>query len=95
MISESAFQANCIKYANSLNILCINIHGGGWGSKGVPDLILCINGRFVAIELKVGSNTMSPAQVVWKDRINASGGRHYCPRSLPEFKEIINEINKI
>lgn len=92
MISESKLQQQCIAYLKSKKIYYINIHGSGWGSKGSPDLITCINGRFVAFELKVGTNNMQPDQKIHKRRIKSNGGLHYCPRSLGEFIKIIEKV---
>lgn len=42
-----------IKYINSLpNGKAINIHGSIYSERGTPDVIGCINGRFIAFECK-------------------------------------------
>jgi hypothetical protein len=89
---ESRLQKNCIKYLKSEGIYHVNIHGGGWGAKGAPDIIACINGKFVAFELKTGDNDMQPDQRIHRKRIVTNGGRHYCPRSLQEFISIVREV---
>lgn len=35
---------------------------GGFGRSGVPDIIACYYGRFIAIECKAGSNTLTALQ---------------------------------
>jgi Holliday junction resolvase len=89
---ESNLQSKCIKYTKTKGILTIDIHGGGWTAKGAPDLICCINGMFVAFELKVDENDMQSDQRMWKKRIEKSGGKHYCPRTLKEFIEIVEVL---
>lgn len=42
--------------------------------RGMPDIIGCVSGTFVAIELKVGGNTATPLQEVYLDRISSAGG---------------------
>lgn len=91
---ESKLQRNCIQYLKSLGIYYINLHGGGWSAKGAPDLIACIKGQFVAFEFKVEDNDMQPDQKIHMKRIKANGGLHYCPRTLDEFIQIIDEISK-
>ncbi len=91
---ESKLQDKCIEYLKDQGIYYINMHGSGWGSKGSPDLVTCIDGRFVAFELKVGANAMEPAQRLHKRRIERSEGLHYCPRTLDEFIKIINKKGK-
>lgn len=79
MARESDLQKKCLKYCKENNILCINIHQGGWGNLGCPDLILCIEGKFVAVELKTpkGTGKISKPQEIWRDRILAAGGQHF------------------
>ena len=74
------------------DIYYINVHGSGWGGKGTPDLITCINGKFVAFELKVGKNDFEPAQRIHKRKILRNEGLHYTPRTLKEFIEIVEGL---
>lgn len=90
---ESKLQQECVKYLKSKGIYYINLHGGGWGAKGAPDLITCINGKFVAFELKVGDNDMQPDQRIHRRKILRNGGQHYCPRTLDEFVTIVEGVN--
>lgn len=92
MGKESRLQQECIKYLKSEGIYHINIHGGGWAAKGSPDLIACVNGCFVAFELKVDQNDEQSDQRIHEKRILRNGGKHYAPRSLQEFVEIIRKI---
>ena len=42
-----------LKYLNSLpNSKAINIHGGVYTERGTPDIVGCINRRFIAFECK-------------------------------------------
>lgn len=93
-MKESKLQDKCIEYLKSQGIYHINIFGSGRTAKGAPDLICCINGRFVAFELKVEDNEMQPDQVIHKRRIERNGGIHYCPRSIGKFVEIVENISK-
>lgn len=89
---EKKLQDKAIEYLRANKIYYINQFGNGWASKGAPDLIVCINGRFVAFELKVGSNNMQDDQKIHKIRIERSGGLHYAPYSLEEFISIVEEL---
>ena len=55
----------------------------GYGRSGVPDIICCYFGKFIAIECKAGKNTVTELQRKELDAIHAAGGRAY----------IINEDN--
>ena len=47
---------------------------GGYGASGIPDIICCHNGRFIAIECKAGKNKATPLQDAHIARIRAAGG---------------------
>ena len=47
---------------------------GGFGMSGIPDIICCHNGRFIAIECKAGKNKTTPLQDAHIARIRAAGG---------------------
>ena len=89
---EKKLQDKAIKYLKDNGIYYLNIYGSGRSGKGAPDLITCINGRFVCFELKVGSNDMQDDQKIHKLRIERSGGLHYTPYTLEEFIEIVEGL---
>ena len=82
---ETKLQKKCIDYLQSQGIYYINIYGSGRTAKGAPDIIACINGKFVAFELKVEDGVISPSQRIHEKNIRKSGGYHFYPRSLEEF----------
>ena len=47
---------------------------GGYGSSGVPDIIACHQGKFLAIECKAGKNTMTELQKYNMERIQKAKG---------------------
>ena len=44
------------------------------GKRGVPDRLACVDGRFLAIELKVTGNTLQREQEMECERIHWAGG---------------------
>lgn len=93
MAREKKLQDKCIEYLKSKGIYHLNLYGDGFSGKGKPDLVVCINGRFVAFELKVGSNGMQADQKIHKIRIERSGGLHYSPYTLSEFIRIVEALS--
>lgn len=89
---ETDLQNKAIKYLKDNRIYYINKFGDGWSAKGAPDLIVCINGLFVAFELKVGENDLQEDQKIHRLRIRRSGGLHYSPYTLEEFIKIVEEL---
>lgn len=47
---------------------------GGYGKSGVPDIVACINGKFVGIECKAGDNKPTILQEKNLAEIRANGG---------------------
>jgi Holliday junction resolvase len=47
---------------------------GGYGRSGVPDIVACFRGRFLAIECKAGKNEPTALQHREIKRINDAGG---------------------
>lgn len=46
----------------------------GYGRSGVPDIVACANGHFLAIECKAGGNKPTALQVREIERIRRCGG---------------------
>jgi Holliday junction resolvase len=46
----------------------------GYGRSGVPDIIACVNGRFLAIECKAGGNKPTALQTREIENIRLAGG---------------------
>lgn len=95
MKKEKKLQDKCIKYLRSKGYYTLNLYGDGMSGKGKPDVITCINGRFVAFELKVEDNKMQADQKIHAIRIKRSGGMHYCPYTFDEFVECVKEVEII
>lgn len=91
---EKKLQDKAIRYLKDRGIYYLNLFGDGMSGKGKPDLITCLNGRFVAFELKVGANDLQDDQKIHKMRIERSNGLHFSPYSLDEFIEIVENLEK-
>lgn len=46
----------------------------GYGRSGIPDVVACVAGRFLAIECKAGNNKPTPLQLREIEAIKAAGG---------------------
>lgn len=89
---EKKLQDKAIRYLKERGIYYLNLYGDGRSGKGKPDIIACLNGRFVAFELKVGENDLQDDQKLHKIRIERSNGLHYSPYTLEEFIRIVEAI---
>ena len=69
---ESRLQSKIISYLKANGIYYVNTYGSGMTAKGVPDLLICLNGKFIAFECKVDNNGMQPDQKIHEIRITRS-----------------------
>lgn len=69
-------------------------HGGYYGTAGVPDIIACYKGRFIAFEVKVGNNKTTALQAVTLRRILKAGGYALVVRSVEEVMQVIRAFEK-
>ena len=56
---------------------------------GIPDLLICLDGRLIAIELKYNKNTASKIQTVVIKKIRRAGGVAEVCWSVEEVKGIL------
>ena len=68
-------------------------HGGMYGTAGIPDIICCIQGRFVAFEVKQPSGTLSKLQEATMTKIIRAKGEAFKVTSVDEVKEILKNFN--
>lgn len=94
-MKENELIKDISKYLKTVeNLFFWKEHGGMYGTAGIPDLIVCYRGRFIAFECKVGKNTPTILQAVTIQKIKIAGGYAAVVRSVEEVKEIITEFGK-
>lgn len=93
MTEEANFQNKVIKYLKKMGIYHVKYWGGGIYTKaGVPDILACVNGYFMGIELKATKGKVSELQYWNRDEIRKSGGVSIIlyPDQFEDFKKFIN-----
>lgn len=70
----------------------VPVTGGMRQRKGTPDLLLCVAGRFLAVELKAPGKDPTRLQRVTLADIAAAGGCAIVARSLADVQEIVDRI---
>ncbi len=61
---------------------------------GLPDLIACINGRYVGIEVKIGKDRMSDYQKHQQERTIKADGIYFIARTYEQTETFLNETFK-
>jgi Holliday junction resolvase len=59
---------------------------------GTPDILTCVNGRFVGIEVKTEIGKTSKLQDYQIKAIIESGGHAFVARSLDDVKNVLNVL---
>lgn len=64
------------------------IWGGGYQKSGIPDIIACVKGSFLSIEIKASNGRASELQKLNTNRIRDSGGNacFLYPSGFEQFK---------
>lgn len=90
---ESAFQQKVLKFLKDKKIYAIKFNASGLTKVGVPDILMCLRGRFVGIEVKTDTGKQSELQKYNAQEIIKSGGEYILlrPKEFDEFKDLINK----
>jgi hypothetical protein len=93
--SEKWLQNKCIGWLKQQpDIWYLNVVGGGTQTAGVPDLLICKNGKFVAVELKrpKGSYRVSSIQRAQLERISRAGGVAVVINCFDDFLKVMEKL---
>lgn len=80
---EGKVKAAVRKILDAADVYYFSPAANGFGRAGIPDIICCMNGLFVALELKAGKGKTTALQDREIAAINTHGGKAY----------VINEAN--
>jgi len=71
---ESWEKSDICKYLDSIYAWYFRPYSGGYGKTGIPDIIACIDGRFVSIEVKRTGKVPTRLQEIRMEEITHAGG---------------------
>lgn len=96
MAEEKLFENKVKAFLKSQNAWILKTWGGGFQRSGIPDLLCCVNGKFVAIEVKASKGKASELQIYNINKIKESGGVAIIlyPKDFEEFKEMILKLKE-
>lgn len=66
------------------------VHGGMYGTAGIPDIIACVDGRYFAFEVKAPAGRTTALQDAAIRKILAAGGTALVVRSVDEVRTAID-----
>ena len=71
---------------------CFKEHGGPYGQTGLPDIIVCLSGRFIALEVKTETGKTTALQELTLKEIRKAGGIAEVVRSVGEVKALVEKL---
>ncbi len=82
-----------LKYLQTVpQCFCWKEHGGMYGTAGIPDIICCYRGKFVAFEVKTGKGKTTALQESVINKIQKCGGKAAVVRSAEDVKAVLKEM---
>lgn len=71
---ESKVKARIVKLLDATHAWHVNYIGGQYANNGTPDILACLDGRFIGIEAKAGRGKPTALQLRSLALIDAAGG---------------------
>jgi Holliday junction resolvase len=88
---ESKVKKRVREVLDTLGIYHFMPPANGFGRAGIPDIIGCMDGHFVAIECKAGKGTTTALQDRELERIRGAGGTTFIARedNIDELQQLL------
>lgn len=91
---EKHIQSGIVNYLTKQGIWYTKIHQQGRGRRGVPDLLCCYQGQFLAIEVKGERGIVSRDQDRELAAISDSGGHAIVATSVDDVRAALQRIDE-
>lgn len=91
-MSESNLQRSIQKVIEEYGGYCVKYHGNAFSVAGTPDLLCCIGGKFVGIEVKVAGESATRLQLQRGEEIKKAGGLFYVVHSVRDVRSILDTL---
>ena len=94
MGKEKLFESRIKQYLTENGIWYVKYFANGFTKSGIPDILACCNGHFLAIEVKAENGRPSELQLYHVEKIKESGGHAVIvkPSQFDELKKLIQEL---
>lgn len=91
MAQEKQFERKIREFLKEHGCWSVKYFGNSFSQNGVPDLLCCVNGRFVAVEVKAENGKPSKLQEVTVGKIRKAGGIAIIlyPEQFESFKNLV------
>ena len=94
--AEKTFENKIKKFLESEGAYFVKFFANSYTKSGVPDILACINGYFVGIEVKAQNGKPSELQLYNVEKIREAGGFSLVlyPSAFTKFKEFIKDLKE-
>lgn len=94
METEKSFENQIKKFLDSKNCWYVKYFANSYTKSGIPDILACVNGLFVAIEVKAEHGKATELQYWNRNKIRESGGIAIIlyPNQFEQFKMMIEDM---
>ena len=94
MAAEKVFENQIKKYLRERGAYCVKYFGCNYSESGTPDILACVNGYFLAIEVKAANGKASELQLLKINNIREAGGFAYVvyPSGWSKLKAVIDGL---
>lgn len=82
------------RYLTSRGAWWVKIHGDEYQRRGTPDILACVDGRFVALEGKRAGEHPTPLQAYTLEQIRKSGGIAEVARNVADVERILERMEQ-
>lgn len=89
---ESKIKKDIKAYLKSIGAAVFPVPGGAYGCKGSPDLLVCYEGKFIAIEGKANNGVQSSWQKLRQRQIEEANGIYVLAWSVEDVRKVISSL---
>ena len=96
MGKEKNFENRIKKFLSDQGCYHFKFFANNYTKRGIPDLIACVNGYFVGIEVKAENGKPSDLQLYNIKKIQESGGIGLVlyPKDFEDFKDLVFKLKE-
>jgi Holliday junction resolvase len=93
MALEKNIQAGIIRKLVARGVWYTKVHQTGRGRNGIPDILACYRGVFIAIEVKTATGRPTDHQVRELHSIRRAGGVSLIARGWDDVERVLDQID--
>lgn len=96
MAAEKIFENKIKKFLDDQGCWYVKYFANRMTKSGIPDILACVNGYFVAIEVKASNGKPSELQYYHRDKIRKAWGISIIlyPEQFEEFKKLVEILKR-